>query len=214
MSLRVIGAGIGRTGTTSLKLALEELGLGDCYHMEELFQRPADARVWLDAADGKPVEWDALFQGFQSAVDLPAFVFYEDLMAHYQDAQVILTLRDPESWHQSASKTIFRAQSRSLTALLYVLSLFSRRARQARAVLPVARLVGIERFFGGDISKGNAIRVFEEHNARVQRTVPPERLLVYEVSEGWGPLCEFLGVPQPNAPFPHANRREEFGSRT
>ncbi len=213
MSLRVIGAGVGRTGTTSLKLALETLGFGSCYHMEELLRRPDDAQSWLNAADGKPVDWDALFRGFQAAVDLPTYVFYEELMAHYPESQVVLTVRDPESWYTSASKTIFRVASPTTAVLLRILSVFSSRFRDMVKVLPVARRVGLHGFFGNDLSKANALRVFEEHNERVRRIVPAERLLVYDVRQGWEPLCEFLGVAQPDEPFPHTNTREEFGSR-
>jgi len=108
MTIRVIGAGIGRTGTTSLKMALEQLGFDKCYHMDEVAKNPSHVPMWIDAANGKNVDWDALFEGYQAAVDLPPYAFYSELMAYYPEAKIILTLREPEKWYESASQTIFR----------------------------------------------------------------------------------------------------------
>lgn len=212
MSIRVIGAGIGRTGTTSLKLALEQLGFNKCYHMEEVAEHPEHAPIWLAAANGRDVAWDDLFAGYQAAVDLPTYAFYRELMAYYPHAKVILTLRDPEVWYASAAQTIFRLPPRSLMGPLRLLSLFNNDLKTLIKIEPVARQVGYEYFFKGDLSKENAIRVFNQHNQAVQQTVPPERLLVYDVRQGWEPLCSFLQLPVPDAPFPHENTRAEFAS--
>jgi hypothetical protein len=211
MGLRVIGAGIGRTGTMSLKVALEHLGFDKCYHMEELAKNPAHVPLWVDAENGEKVDWDALFEGYQSAVDLPTYAFYSELMAQYPEARVILTLREPDTWYESASKTIFRIPPPAVMGVLRLMSLFIGRLKPIAAmmdVFPIGR-----RFFNNDFSKDNAIEVFNRHNDTVQRTVPPEKLLVYDVKMGWEPLCGFLEVPLPDKPFPHKNTREEFGSR-
>ena len=110
--LKIIGAGFGRTGTLSLKVALEELGFSPCYHMIEVFERPADIAVWEAAALGKPIDWKALFAGYQATVDWPACIFYKELMQVYPDAKVLLTVRNPENWYESANSTIFQMRSR------------------------------------------------------------------------------------------------------
>ena len=213
MTIRIIGAGIGRTGTASLKLALEQLGFDKCYHMDEVATDPAHVPMWIDAAEGKKVDWDALFAGYQAAVDLPTYAFYTELMAQYPDAKVILTLREPEEWYASALQTIFRLPSPSVMKLLRMMSLFSRELRRLTNMERIARKVGIEYFFGNDLSKENAINVFNRHNDTVKRMVPPERLLVYDVKHGWEPLCRFLNVPVPDFPFPRTNTRADFRSR-
>lgn len=213
MTIRVIGAGIGRTGTASLKLALEQLGFAKCYHMDEVGPNPAHVPLWLDAAAGKPVDWDALFAGYQAAVDLPTYAFYTELMAHYPDAKVILTVREPEAWYKSAAQTIFRLPPPPLMPLLRLLALFSPKLKLLTNLEPVARKVGVEYFFKNDLSKANVINVFNQHNETVQRTVPPARLLIYDVKQGWEPLCAFLDVPVPAFPFPHQNTRADFASR-
>lgn len=213
MSIRVIGAGIGRTGTASLKLALEQLGFYKCYHMDEIAPNPAHVPMWIDAAEGKTVDWDALFDGYQAAVDLPPYAFYAELMAHYPAAKVILTLRDPDEWYASAAQTIFRLPPPPLMLVLRMLSVFSRKLSTLMKMEPVARKVGVEYFFNNDLSRENAIKVFNRHNDTVRRTVPTDRLLVYDVKDGWEPLCRFLEVPVPDLPFPHTNTREAFASR-
>lgn len=209
MTLRVIGAGFGRTGTASLKEALEALGFGKCYHMIELFQRPADARVWRAAYHGQPVDWDALFAGYQATVDWPGCTFYRELMERYPDAKVVLTVRDPEQWHASAMNTIYGAPRAFPLPLL-------------RPLIPWMRdifrmqddLFWNGAFHGRFADKQYAIEVFNRHNAEVKRVVPPERLLVYEVKAGWAPLCRFLDVPVPvDRPFPHVNDGAEFRER-
>jgi hypothetical protein len=95
MTLKVIGAGFGRTGTSSLKQALEDLGFGPCHHMTEVIAHPQQVPVWEAAMNGEPVEWEDVFHAYQSAVDWPSAAFYEPLMERYPDARVILTVRDP-----------------------------------------------------------------------------------------------------------------------
>jgi sulfotransferase family protein len=207
--LKIIGAGLGRTGTMSLKVALEELGFNPCYHMTEVFERPADIAVWEAAAMGKPIDWKALFAGYQATVDWPACIFYKELMQVYPDAKVLLTVRNPESWYESAESTIFQMRNRPPLD-----------SEQIRAHVPdmqefrqMTNAVIRDRTFGGNYEdKEHAIAVFEQHIAEVRQHVAPEKLLVYEVKEGWEPLCAFLEVEIPEGkPFPHLNDRDHFG---
>jgi hypothetical protein len=208
MAIKVIGAGFGRTGTLSLKSALEELGFARCYHMLDVITHADDATVWDAAALGKTVDWDALFQGYQATVDWPGCTFYEELMKRYPDAKVILSIRDPESWYESARKTIYYARQ----AFPSWVRMLSTRMRRFRAMLD--HLIWDGTFEGRFEEPSYAIEVFNRHNERVQRTVPRDRLLVYEVKEGWQPLCAFLGVPVPEGkPFPHLNDTAEFRTR-
>jgi hypothetical protein len=198
MTLSVIGAGFGRTGTLSLKLALEQLGLGRCYHMMEVFQIPEAPQQWLDAAEGRPVDWNVVFQGFGATVDWPSATFYRQLADFYPKAKVILTLRDANAWFESTQATIFAHD-------------FSQAPNEVWAKMAM-RVVG-DLFEGRMHDRDKLISVYEQHNAEVQRVIPPERLLVYEVAEGWGPLCDFLGIAVPDGPLPKVNSREEFAAR-
>jgi hypothetical protein len=211
--LRVIGAGFGRTGTTSLKAALETLGLDPCYHMTEVFAHPRHAEVWRSAWRGEPVDWEAILGPYEAAVDWPACTFYEELTERYPEAKVLLSVRDPDRWYESTRTTIYEL-SRVIAG--------SRTARVAFGLVSLLTFGGFARtgageeiiwngtFEGRFEDKLHAIEVLERHNEEVKRRVPPERLLVYEVREGWGPLCEFLGVPEPDEPFPHLNDAAEM----
>lgn len=197
MSLSVIGAGFGRTGTLSLKLALEQLGFGPCYHMVEVIGHPEAAAYWEAAADGKPVDWETVFAGFGATVDWPSATFYKTLADAYPEAKVILTVRDPEAWFASTQATIFAREFPEQTDD------------------PFLRMLGkvIARLFDYRMKdKAHVISVYERHNETVARVIPPERLLVYEVAQGWAPLCGFLGVPIPESPMPKVNSTEEFGT--
>ena len=209
MALKVIGAGFGRTGTTSLKAALERLGFDKCYHMFEFMAHPEHAKHWDAASKGKPVDWDALFEGYASTLDWPGCSYYKELMQRYPDAKVLLTVRDPERWYESASKTIFNTP-RGLGPLLRLL--FTN-IRQVRSIFVVRRLLSKNTFGGKEKDKAHAIRVFEAHIEEVKRTVPSEKLLVYNVKEGWEPLCAFLDVSVPAEPFPHLNDAGSFQER-
>jgi len=196
MSLKLIGAGLGRTATFSMKFALEHLGLGPCYHMSEVF---AGARRniprWLDVVNGKP-GWDAIFDGYQSTTDYPACTYWRELAEYYPDAKVVLTVRDPDSWFDSVSQTIFSDQMRgSLTG------------SPAEAMMQ-----GVVFDAFGDRVNDRAFMThwFKRWNQNVIDALPPERLLVYSPKEGWAPLCSFLGVPVPDGPFPRVNSRDEI----
>jgi hypothetical protein len=208
MAIRVIGAGLGRTGTLSLKTALEELGFTRCYHMTDVLAHLEHAALWEAAALGEPIDWEALLEGYQATVDWPACAFYEELLRRYPDAKVILSTRDAENWYESALQTIFYAR--------HVFPRWSRwfipRIRSFTRMLD--RVVWDGTFHGRFQDKRYAIEVFNQHNEQVQRIVPRDRLLVYEIREGWEPLCTFLGVPAPDGkPFPHLNDSAEFRTR-
>jgi len=196
MGLSVIGAGFGRTGTMSLKLALEQLGLGPCYHMVEVFKNPKAPGYWEAAADRQPVDWAEVFAGYGCTVDWPSATFYRELAQAYPDAKVILTLRDPKAWFASTQATIFQhgfddADDPFRRMTLKVIGrLFDQRMHD----------------------EAHCIEVFNRHNETVQRVIPKERLLVYDLAQGWAPLCGFLGVPVPDTPLPKANTTEAFQS--
>lgn len=202
MTLQVIGAGIGRTGTYSLKLALEQLGLGPCYHMEEVLKNQAvHVPLWAAAAEGRH-DWSAIFEGYASAVDWPTAGFYRDLCKAYPSAKFVLTHRSPQSWRQSFSETIHKL----VTGEAAVPPDMQPWLEMARAV--IARN-GVKP--GLDATELEAAYI--AHNEEVQAAIPGERLLVFEVKEGWTPLCDFLGVAAPDGPFPRSNDRAEFWDR-
>lgn len=200
MSLKIIGAGLGRTGTMSLKVALEQIGFGPCYHMLDVWaQMPGTLALWEAAARGEP-DWETIFAGYQSTVDYPGCTFWRKLLAQYPDAKVILSTRNPDSWFESVNTTIFGPQSRRTIAN-----------------------IGAEPFFDGCVlaefdrqrmdDRAYMTGFFESWKARVIDEVPAERLLVFEAKHGWQPLCEFLRVAVPDAPYPRVNSREEMQER-
>jgi hypothetical protein len=198
--MKVIGAGFGRTGTLSVKAALEELGFGPCYHMVEVFDKPRHVELWQAAAEGKPIDWEELFAGYTAAVDWPACTFYQQLMQAYPEAKVLLTVRDPQSWYESTKNTIYPV---------------SRMSPDSPSTADQRRMVNTlvwQRTFGGAFEdKQRAISIFERHIQEVKDRVPAERLLVYDVKEGWEPLCRFLHVAVPvDKPFPHLNDTSAF----
>ena len=199
--IRIIGAGFGRTGTLSLKAALEELGFSKCYHMQEVYANPRHVKTWMAASQGQSVDWDTLFEGYQATVDWPACAFYQELMRHYPDAQVLLSVRDLEQWYTSAALTIYK------TARTFPVTWVRHFVPGIRPFIRmVDEIIWNGTFQGRFADKPRAIEVFRQHIAEVKRIVPPERLLVYEVTEGWEPLCRFLQVPVPSGkPFPHLN---------
>ncbi len=200
MTLQVIGAGLGRTGTMSLKVALEALGIGRCYHMIEIFGNPGFAGYWERIGRGEAVDWDEVFKGYGATVDWPSCNYYRQLADYYPQAKVILTVRDPDQWFESTQNTIFKDLE---TIAADPNNSWSRM---------VSRI--IVAMFGGRIhDRAHAIAVYKQHNETVQRTIPKERLLVYEAGQGWEPLCRFLGVPVPQMPYPKTNTTDEFMTR-
>lgn len=197
MALKVVGAGFGRTGTLSLKNALEKLGFGPCYHMFEVIERPDHIAMWHRLAFEGVIDWDLLFKDFQSTVDWPAAHYWRELADHYPGAKVLLSLRSPESWYQSMTDTIYKAMTMPVPEDI---------PPARRQQMEMVRKIVVEDTFDGRFEdKAHAIEVFNRHNDEVRRTIPPERLLVFDAKQGWEPLCRFLGVPVPDEPFPHLN---------
>ena len=200
MALAVIGAGLGRTATFSLKFALEHLGFGPCYHMSEVF---AGARrnvpLWLDAIDGRP-DWDAIFDGFASTTDYPACTYWRELAAHYPAAKVVLTVRDPDSWFDSVSETIF-----------------SEAMQGSLAGSPLGDMMqGVIFDAFGDRVRDREFMTewLNRRNPDGIDSLPAERLLVFSPKDGWEPLCAFLGVAVPDGPFPRVNSRDEISAKS
>ena len=203
--MKVIGAGIARTGTTSTKGALEELGFGPCYTFFTLFARPADVEGWIAAYAGTSPNWATFFEEFESTVDWPACDFFEEHMAQWPDAPVILTVREPEGWYRSMMNTIWAVHQAGVEA------------GRGPETDPMARLREVMiwqgAFDGTFLVKDHAISFFNRHIERVKAKVPSDKLLVFDVKEGWAPLCRFLHVPIPDKPFPHLNDTEAFNER-
>lgn len=204
-SLRIIGAGFGRTGTSSLQAAFNQLGMGPTYHMREVFQtaNKHHSQVWRDAAAHKPVNWRNLFQNYRSTTDFPACCFYKEHMEEFPNAKVVLTVRDFDSWYKSASETIYQAQFASF-GVARLINLTHRKM--------IEEVIWQGVFNGRFEDKEYARKVYEGHIEEVKRTVPEDKLLVYSVSEGWEPLCKFLEVPVPEGDFPRLNDTKEFKS--
>lgn len=201
MTLKVIGAGLGRTGTLSLKLALEHIGFGPCYHMSEMLsQLRSHLPLWIESAKGK-AQWDTIFAHYQSTTDYPGCMFWRELMVKYPDAKVILSTRDPDKWFESGAATVFSEQHRArfegnpMMAEFFKLTVFG----------------DLEQSLG---DRAKMVAYFNAWNQAVVDEVPPEKLLVHRSFDGWEPLCEFLGVPVPAEPYPRVNSREEMTERT
>lgn len=195
--LRVVGAGVGRTGTLSLKLALERLLGGPCYHMAEVFGRPDHVPVWHAAARGEEVDWEALMSGYVAAVDWPVGAFWPELSEVYPDALILHSTRDAEGWWKSASNTIFPTME-------------TMRETDWFAMIEAM----MDKRFTFDITNRAAcIAAFEKHNADVRAHAPKDRLLEWRPGDGWKPICDALGLPVPDEPFPHVNTTEDFATR-
>ena len=195
-TLRVIGAGFGRTGTLSMRDALVRLGFGPCDHMVENFEHPERFGLWDETlrrkTTGEPIDWRPLLAGFQAIVDWPGAYFWEELATAHPDAKVILTVRDLERWYDSMQATVFTLGGDAIAA--------------------VTKDIVFARTFNGRLGdRRHCQAVFAQHNDAVQETIAPDRLLVFNVKQGWEPLCTFLDVPVPeDEPFPHVNDTAAF----
>ncbi len=200
----------------SLKVALETLDLDPCYHMAEVFAHPEHTAFWISAWREEPADWDGVLGEYEAAVDWPACTFYEELMERHPDAKVILSVRDPERWYESVRNTIYELSVVIPRHPIYrigykLVSFFV--FRGSGNVDLAGEIIWQCTFDGRFEDKHHAIEVFERHNAVVQQRVPENRLLVYDVKAGWGPLCEFLGVDVPDEPFPRTNDTAEMRRR-
>jgi hypothetical protein len=196
MELAVVGAGVGRTGTHSLKLALEQLLGAPCHHMLEILGDPAQIPAWTDAVEGRPVDWSGMLAAYRAIVDWPGGSFWPELSAANPDALVLLSVRDPEGWYRSASNTIF------LT--------FDHMPPEIAPWMEAVRKLLHDRFSDRLDDPTAMMDAFVRHNDNVRATVPADRLLEWTPGDGWEPICERLGLPVPVEPFPVTNTTDEF----
>jgi Sulfotransferase domain len=212
--MKVIGAGVPRTGTLSQKVALEMLGFGPCYHMVNVLGDLTQVEKWQRAYDGAP-DWASVFGEHQSTVDWPGGFFYRELLDVYPDAKVVLSTRDPEAWEKSMRDTVW--------GTYYGGSLICHLSEARRLVQPLwddyIRLfkstLFVERgpFVTGHAEPGGLAEGLTRYHEQVKQDVPADRLLVWGVTEGWEPLCEFLEVDVPDAPFPRLNDSKQYVDR-
>lgn len=219
MTIKVIGAGFGRTGTLSLKYALEYLGFKKCYHMSEIQKKhPDHVQLWIDAQNGKPVDWSRIFQGYQATVDFPSCLFYKELLQQYPDAKVILTYRDPDRWYDSTKNTIYRLprnEHLNRKPIRNFISRFTKKTIDPNEFVHLQDHILWNGTFSGRFNdKEYAKSIYQNHIDQVKGLVPSNQLLVFHVKEGWEPICNFLKVPTPTKkPFPHLNYQHQFGMR-
>lgn len=199
MGLRVVGAGVGRTGTHSLKIALEQLLGGPCHHMLEVLGDPGQIPGWTDAIEGRPVDWSTMPPGYLALVDWPGCSFWSELADANPDALVLLSVRDPESWYRSASNTIFQAFDTGGPPEL-------------QSWMESVRGLLRDRFSDRFDEPPAMMDAYERHNESVRRSVPASRLLEWRPEDGWAPICDRLGVDVPDDPFPKVNTTDDFRS--
>ena len=209
MSLKIIGAGFGRTGTNSTQVALNQLGFS-CYHMFEVIENKDNAdhldfcHQVANAPAGRQHDWPRVFSNYSATVDNPGCCVWRELMAAYPDAKVLLTIhpRGPEAWYQSTIETIYFTELMWQFKLLKLVTPFGRKIGDM-----VHKLIWQRSHKGSMANRETAIARYAEHIAEVKAAVPAENLLVYSVDQGWPPLCEFLAVPVPDNDFPNVNDR-------
>lgn len=204
MSLQIIGSGFGRTGTLSTKIALEALGLGRCHQMVEVMDNPAQPALWAAVVAGEEPDWEDVFAGYTAQVDWPGAAVWRYTAVAFPDAKVVHTERPEDEWWASFEPTIGKFMSiyRSMALPPPIMELFD--TMHELIVKPI---------FGGAITRQSAIAAYRKNNALVRETIPANRLLVFNVRQGWAPLCRFLDLPEPSTPFPRSNHREEFWAK-
>ena len=202
MALEIIGAGFGRTGTSSLRAALEHLGFGPCHHMYEVRDHPEQLVDWEAAARGEAVDWDRVFRGYRSQTDWPGARYWRELARHFPTARVILSVRDPDSWFESVQATINP----------FLAARGSHRSPHLNAMAEMGyQTIALQVFDGRLAERDHALRVFKEHVAAVRSEIAADRLLTFDPRDGWRPLCDFLEVEVPGIPFPWVNTSQDFG---
>jgi hypothetical protein len=202
MALEIIGPGFGRTGTNSLKLALEHLGFGPCHHMFEVRDNPDLLSDWEAASRGQAVDWSKVFRRYRSQVDWPGARYWRELVKHFPNAKVILSVRDPDAWFDSVQSTI----------VPFLAARGKHPSPHVNAIAEMGHQTVVAQVFDDHLSdRDYATRVFKRHIAEVQAEVPADRLLTFDLRDGWEPLCEFLGVEVPAIPFPKTNSSKQFG---
>ena len=198
MTIKVIGAGFGRTGTLSLKFALEQLGFEKCYHMIEVRQHPDHVEMWRSLSRGESIDWHGLYAGYQASVDWPSCNFWREQMNVYPEAKVILTVRDSKSWYQSVMNTIWKASQQQAAS------------NPGASSAMVFEVIWDGIFDGRMEDESHVIAQYDKHNKAVVDEVPKDQLLVFEAKQGWPALCEFLGCSIPSGDYPRVNSTKEF----
>jgi hypothetical protein len=199
MAINIIGVGVGRTGTYSLRLAINQLGYGPCHHMEEVLKDiNVQVPLWSETLKGN-TNWSAIYKGFNSAVDWPTAGFFRELIKEYPTAKFILTERNPENWADSFGSTIYKLVEGKDKAP----------EKMQNWLTMVNELLNKSGFPQG-LDRDGLINGFIAHNKAVRDIIPKDQLLIFQVKDGWEPLCKFLNEPVPNQPFPRTNNREEF----
>ena len=202
MSLAVIGSGFGRTGTASLKRALETLGFGPCHHMEEVLAHPEQVPYWQAVFAGESVDLDKVFNGYRAQVDWPGCHVWRQLATAYPQAKVIHTLRPEDAWWTSFSATIGK---------LLTIHKDLPMPPHVAAMMNATETALVRQTFGcPPTDRAGVLAAYRRRTEEVRATIPRERLLVFDVSEGWEPLCAFLAVPVPSTAFPRVNSTQEF----
>jgi hypothetical protein len=210
--MKVIGVGFGRTGTMSLKAALTELGAGPCFHMIDLIMgenKERDLEYWVRIANGEPVDWHEVFDGWEGTVDWPAASRWEEICDAFPDVPVLLNVREFDGFYKSCQNTILAVKEAAQRGEL---------AQDANREQPAPELWGViekliwEGDFQGRFRDKEWVRsMYEERIERIKATIPPERLTVWELGvDGWEPLAAMLDVPVPDAPFPRLHDTNEF----
>lgn len=199
MAIKIIGVGLGRTGTYSLKLAISQLGHGPCHHMEEVVKKmDSQVPLWSEAVNGN-ADWAEIYEGYNSAVDWPTASFFHELIKEYPKAKFILTERNPENWADSFGSTIYKLIEGKNNAPKIMHNWID-------MCIDVLNKSGVPL----GLDRNGLINGFIAHNNAVKKEIPKEQLLIYQVKQGWEPLCDFLNAPVPNETFPKTNNREEF----
>lgn len=202
MTLKIIGPGFGRTGTMSAKLALETLGFGPCHHMYEVFANPPQVAFWQALAAGQTMDWNAVFAGYTSQIDWPGAHAWRELAEAFPEAKVLLTVRPEERWYPSFSATIGKvfATWKELKTPPHISDM----------LVAMDKMVVQPDFGGKSMDKEALLNAYRKRTEDVKAAIAPDRLLIFDVADGWAPLCDFLEVPVPEMPFPHANERDVF----
>lgn len=202
MGLKVIGAGFGRTGTNTLRVVLNQLGFGPCYHMHEVIADPSRIDGWVNVVEGGTPDWDAMFEGFYSGVDWPVSAYWRELADYYPQAKIILSERDPDAWFTSISNTIFKTWE------------FMDVPPEMERLRAMTKKLILKGTFGGNVTdKEHVLRIYKQNGDDARAAFGPDRLLTFDPNQGWEPLCAFLGVPVPDEEFPHTNTTKDFLSR-
>ena len=213
MSIQIIGAGFPRTGTNTLKRSLETLGYNKTYHMKELLVKPENLHYWTTLDNTGTTDWDGLYEGYAASVDFPAYPYYKEHLKRYPDAKIILTVRPFEKWYTSIHSTIWQAGPQTIGEKLGMMAkmAFNPRLRKVIKCVKLAKKkVFAEQMQGRFEDKAFAEKTFHQHIEDVKAYVPADKLLIYDVSDGWAPLCKFLDKPVPSEPLPHLNKKENF----